>query len=405
MVKPSNYNKGMSNCNSCHQDPCGCNKCEPARYSCSFSIQADPHDKSTWLFNYCGQLHRIKIPKIYETCTNLSVDYSSSSLIYNGECGQDIITGSQLGSIINLDDLRDVEVPDADSCDILVYDPGCSDCGDGCKPRPAMWRNYHIPDAGDCEIPLHDDGYYRVLTKNDCGCIQECRLPAVPDGSIIINYVRDSVPDDPDFPWYYGCYNDTINLHLADNARYWFNMYDLEVTVNYGIQTVRPTAGENVNFRSLITPVVEGTEPNVSQLSSILQGAAATRDAGNNVIIPWGTISLRGTITFIVPKGKEAYLHHEFRLRTKTTGSHYWLVPEYDGKKVPDDIAGSVNKMPHNASRLNALQVVVRPARGINRFSPVADPIRGELDDPIDLIPNVPGDVPDDPWPEEPEEQ
>ena len=405
MVKPSNYNKGMSNCNSCHQDPCGCNKCEPARYSCSFSIQADPHDKSTWLFNYCGQLHRIKIPKIYETCTNLSVDYSSSSLIYNGECGQDIITGSQLGSIINLDDLRDVEVPDADSCDILVYDPGCSDCGDGCKPRPAMWRNYHIPDAGDCEIPLHDDGYYRVLTKNDCGCIQECRLPAVPDGSIIINYVRDSVPDDPDFPWYYGCYNDTINLHLADNARYWFGMYDLEVTVNYGIQTVRPTAGENVNFRSLITPVVEGTEPNVSQLSSILQGAAATRDAGNNVIIPWGTISLRGTITFIVPKGKEAYLHHEFRLRTKTTGSHYWLVPEYDGKKVPDDIAGSVNKMPHNASRLNALQVVVRPARGINRFSPVADPIRGELDDPIDLVPNVPGDVPDDPWPEEPEEE
>ena len=394
----------MSNCNTCNQNPCGCGGCEPARYSCGFDIQADPYDPSTWLFNYCGQLHRVKIPKISETCTNLSTDFSTASLIYNGECGQNIITGSQIGGLINLDDLRDVEVPDPDSCDLLVFDPGCTDCGDGCKPKPAMWRNYHIPDAGDCEIPLHDDGYYRVLVKNDCGCIKECRLPAVPDGSITINYIRDSVPDDPDYPWYYGNYNDTINLHLADNARYWFGMYDLEITVNYGVQTVRPTAGMNVNFRSLITPVVEGTEANVSQMSSILQGSASTRDAANNLILPWGTISLRGSITFIVPKGKEAYLHHEFRLRTKDTGSHYWISEEYDGKKVPDEIAGSVNLMPHNASRLNALQAVIRPCRGINRYSPTVDPIRQQLDAPIDLMPNVPGDIPDDPWPEEPEE-
>lgn len=399
----TSYNLGMSNCN-CNNNPCSCNRCEPARYSCGFDIQADPFDPSVWLVNNCGKMDRIEIPKIAETCTNLSTDFSTASLVYNSECGQNIIPGCQIGSLINLDCLRDVEVPDPDSCDLLVFDPGCTDCGDGCKPKPAQWRNYHIPDAGNCEIPLHEDGYYRVLIKDDCGCIKECRLPAVPDGSIAINYIRDSVPDDPDYPWYYGNYNDTINLHLADNAAYWFGMYDLEVTVNYGIQTVRPTAGMNVNFRSLITPVVDGTDPNVSQMSSILQGSASTRDAANNVILPWGTISLRGTITFIVPKGKEAYLHHEFRMRTKDTGSHYWIDSNYDGKKVPDDIAGSVNLMPHNASRLNALQAVIRPCRGINRYSPVVDAIREQLDAPVDLSPNVPGDVPDDPWPEEPEE-
>ena len=394
----------MSNCNKCNDNPCGCNECRPARYSCGFDIQVDPYDASTWLVNNCGVLHRVKIPKISETCTHLSTDFSAANLIYNGECGQDIISGSQLGELISLNDLRDVEAADADSCDILVFDPGCTDCGDKCKPKPAMWRKYHIPDAEDCEVELQSDGYYKVLIKDDCGCIRECRLPAVPDGSIAINYIRDSIPDDPDYPWYYGNYNDTINLHLAENAAYWFGKYDLEVTVNYGVQTVRPAAGENVNFRSLITPVVQGTEPNVSQMSSILQGSASTRDAANNVILPWGTISLRGTITFIVPKGKEAYLHHEFRMRTKTTGSHYWLVPEYDGKKVPDDIAGSVNLMPHNASRLNALQAVVRPCRGINRYNPTVDEIRSQLDAPVDLIPNVPGEFPDDPWPEEPEE-
>jgi hypothetical protein len=55
-------------------------------------------------------------------------------------------------------------------------------------------------------------------------------MPEGPEGSTTINYVRDSVPDDPDFPFYYGIYNDRINLYLAQNAPQWFNKYDLEIT-------------------------------------------------------------------------------------------------------------------------------------------------------------------------------
>lgn len=379
----------MSNCNKCGQDPCGCNRCEPARYSCNFSIQADPYDASTWLVNNCGGLHRVKIPKISETCTNLSTDFSTANLIYNGECGQSIISGRQLGELIDLDDLRDVEAEDADSCDLLVYDPGCADCGDGCKPKPAAWRNYHIPDAGDCEIEPDSDGYYHVLIKDDCGCIKECRLPVVPNGSSIINYVRDSVPDDPDFPWYYGNYNDTINLYLAQNFAQWFGKYDLEVTINYGVQCVRPVAGKNINWRSLIVPVVEGTEPNVEMMSSILQDDCTTRNLNNERVIPWGTKSLRGTFTFIVPKGKEAYLHHEFRMRTVESSANYWIDATYDGKIVPAEIAGQINTMPHNASRLHALQVIVKPASGVTSFDPVKDEDRTQLDAPVDLYPNI----------------
>lgn len=377
----------MSNCNSCHNDPCSCRGCEPARYSCGFNIQADPFDPSTWLFDFNGCLNRIKIPKISETCTNLSTNFSSASLIYNSECGQNVITGNQLGGLVSLDDLRDVEVPNADSCDLLVFDPGCTACGDGCKPKPAQWRNYHIPDAGDCEVEPDADGYYRVLVKDDCGCIRECRIPV--SGQIVIDWTRDSIPDDPDFPWYYGNYNDTINLYLAQNASKWFGKYDLEVTINYGVQTVRPAAGKNVNFRSLVVPVIEGMEARVDMQSSILQDDCSTRDNNNALMIPWGTKSLRGSLSFIVPKGKEASLHHEFRLRTKDTGSHYWLVPEYDGVRVPDDIAGSVNHMPHNASRLHALQVIIRPVKGTSTFSPVKDAERQKLDYPTDLYPNV----------------
>ena len=376
-----------NNCNRCGDDPCSCGGCKPARYSCDFSIQVDPFNPYVWLFDNCGKLSRVDIPKIPETCTHLSANFSAASLIYDGECGKDIITGHQLGQLINLDDLRDVDVADADSCDIMVFDPGCTACGDGCKPKPAMWRKYHIPDADQCEVEPDNDGYYHVLIKDDCGCIKECKIPVVPDGSAVINYIRDSVPDDPDYPWYYGCYNDTINLHLAQNVPQWFGKYDLEITVNYGIQAVKSTASRNVNFRSLMVPVVAGTSINVAKMSSILQDDTTYSASGPE--IPWASKSMRGSISFIVPKGKEAYLHHEYRLRTVDSHAAYYKNAAYDGKRVPDNIAGQIDTMPYNASRLNALQVIAKPARGVSNLNPVVDTERGQLDAPVDEYPNV----------------
>lgn len=353
---------------------------------------ANPYDPSVWNVTINGATKRVKIPKINETDTKLSTNYTSSSLIYNAEKHTDIITGAQLGALINLADLRDTNASNADSCDLLVFNPHCTECGDGCKPKNAMWTNYHIPDAGDCEIPLDDDGYYHVLVKDDCGCIRECRLPAMPNGSVQISYIRDSVPDDPDFPWYYGQYNDTINLHLSANAPVYFGKYDLEVTVNYGIQVVHSSVSPNTNFRSLLVPVVEGTEIDATMFSSILQ-AQSTTSFTNTPYIPWGTICLRGSLVFYVPKGKEASLHHEFRLRTKESvyPSGGYATNPLDGQKVPDDIAGHVDRMLYTGSRLNALQIVVKPARGTSNTHPVTDPDRSQLDPAVDVYPNVGG--------------
>lgn len=377
-------------CSSCGSDPCSCGGCKPAKYGCDFNIMANPYDPSIWNVTINGATTRVKIPKINETDTKLSTNYTSASLIYNAERHTDIITGEQLGALIRLEDLRDTETSNADSCDLLVYNPHCTDCGDGCAPKDARWTNYHIPDAGDCEIPLDDEGYYHVLIKDDCGCIKECRLPAIPDGSVQISYVRDSVPDDPDFPWYYGAYNDTINLHLRENAPVYFGKYDLEITVNYGIQVVHSSVSPNTNFRSLLVPNVEGTEIDATMFSSVLQ-AQSTTSFTNVPYIPWGTVCLRGSLVFYVPKGKEASLHHEFRLRTKESvyPSGGYATNPLDGQKVPDDIAGQVDKMLYTASRLNALQIVVKPARGTSNTHPVTDPERSQLDPAVDVYPNV----------------
>lgn len=303
-----------------------------------------------------------------------------------GDCESQIITGEQIGSLINLKDLRDVDAENPDACSLLVFNPGCGACP--CSPDEMMWKKYVIPDAGDCVMEPDDDGYYKVLKKTDCGCITECRLPVVPNGMISINYVRDSVPDDPDFPWYYGCYNDTINLHLAENASAYFGKYALKVTVNYGVQCILSDRCKNVNFRSLVVPVVAGsTVVNVEKEASILQGFAGFSTSTPE--IPWGSSSLRGSFSFIVPKGKEAYLHHEFRLRSQSSFPNYYTNATYDGVRVPDNIASQINQLPWNASRLNALQVIVEPTMGTSNMNPTVDAERAKLDDPVDEYPSL----------------
>lgn len=374
------------NCNNSCEDKCS-DTCRAAKYGCDFQILANPFDESIWNVTICGATTKVKIPKLSETDTKLSTSYGSKSLIYNAEKHTDIITGSQLGSIIDLGDLRDVDSANADSCDLLVFNPFCDECGDGCKPKVAHWTKYHIPDAGDCEVPVDEEGYYHVLIKDDCGCIKECKIPVVPNGSIAISYIRDSVPDDPDYPWYYGAYNDTINLHLRENAPEYFGKFDLEVTVNYGIQVVHSTASPNTNFRSLLVPVAEGSTVNPSMFSSTLQAQSTT--SLDSPSIPWGTVCLRGSLVFYVPKGREASLHHEFRLRTKESiyPSGGYATNPLDGQKVPDDVAGHVDRMLYTGSRLNALQIVVKPANGSSNTSPVVDPIRGQLDPAVDVYP------------------
>ena len=376
--------KGMI-CNECSNkfDSCGHN-CHPARYGCEFDVQANPFDASVWNVTLNGATTRVKIPKLNETDTKLSANFSSASLIYNAEKHTDILTGAQLGGLISLKDLRDLSATNANSCDLLVYHPYCSECGEGCSPKDAKWEAYHIPSTSNTAT-VDSDGYYHVLGKTDCGCIEEMKLPVVPSGMISLDYMRDSVPDDPDFPWYYGCYNDTINLHLADNAPQYFNKYALKVTVNYGVQCILSEVCPNYNFRSLVVPVIAGQEIDVQKEASILQGFCGYKADGERSI-PWGSQSLRGSFSFLVPKGKEAYLHHEWRIRTGGSFPNYYT-GAWDGQKVPA-AETQLNTVLHPASRLHALQVIIEPTVGASNFTPSADPVRDQLDAPVDAYPN-----------------
>lgn len=268
-----------------------------------------------------------------------------------------------------------------DNCSLLMFSPSC-------VAPTGEWQGYQIPDAGDCVMTPDDNGYYKVLKKDDCGCPVECKLPVMPPGMTMLNYQRDSVPDDPDFPWYYGCYNDKINLHLQENAPQYFGKYDLKVTIHYGVQAIKSDRYNfNYNWRSLVVPVVDGGTIEVRYASSILQNWAMSGSFANSTKdVPWGTSSLRGSFSFIVPKGKEAYLHHEFRVITTDVALNdppYKYSSTYDGKRVPQ-AETAFNSALWPASRLNALQVIIEPTQGSTDYHPTADAYRDQLDAPVD---------------------
>ena len=264
-----------------------------------------------------------------------------------------------------------------DNCSLLVFSPSC-------VAPTGEWQAYSIPDAGTCTMEPDSNGYYKVLRKNDCGCIEECRLPVMPAGMTALNYQRDSVPDDPDFPWYYGCYNDRINLHLAENAPNYFNKYDLKVTVNYGVQAIKSDRYNfNYNWTSRVVPVINGEETMTQYAASCLQNWAMAGSISGGRDIPWGTSELRGSFSFIVPKGKEAYLHHEYRIRTTDSFPDYKINSAYDGKIVPQ-AETALNASLWPASRLHALQVIIEPTQGSTDYNPTADEYRSQLDAPED---------------------
>lgn len=398
---------------SCSKCGSPCNNCNPCQDTCEKACCKNPCLQ--WGFDDCflrarcadgtelNPLNLCEWLDEHETCTSFRLvpnGEGGSYMEYLNECDEsqkiyvcDFLSLGELNCLGDVKIISDREDGKANPCDILVMDPGCDD---PCSPTRGKWTNYHIPSAGDCVMQPDADGYYKVLTMNECGCIEECKMKMMPDH--VSMFLRDSVPDDPDFPWYYGIYNERINLYLAQNAPEYFGQVPLFVTVNYGIQVTRPSKGCNVNFRSLVAPLIEGQTSDaeirtaVSQYGSILQSDASSIHADNlnpgsdgaaNVWkrgIPWGTVSMRGSLSFIVPTGKEAYLHHELRFlsvdsinRTDAQGRVYYHTTQWDGQRVPQNIAEQLNKMETNASRLNALQIMVRPIFGNYRTDPVVD--------------------------------
>lgn len=135
---------------SCYDSTNCCDPCKnPASYDCQFDISVAPFDSSTWFITWCGKVHKVKVPKMNETDTKLSADYSNATLNYQAEKHTDIITGEQLGNLINIGDLRDVDANydfEANCAELIYHRYG--ECGQGCRSLEDKWGTFALDDDG-----------------------------------------------------------------------------------------------------------------------------------------------------------------------------------------------------------------------------------------------------------------
>lgn len=139
-------------CVSCRKDkkcpsPCGC--AEPV-----FSIEAMPDDPTTLRFNINGKSVWYDFEPVIkdgETCTTLNVNTTDRTLEYNGECSEQVIHARELGSILHLADLGDVDASTINDNGILNYRKD-ADCGEGCEGIANGWVSTNPVEVGGSSL-------------------------------------------------------------------------------------------------------------------------------------------------------------------------------------------------------------------------------------------------------------
>lgn len=123
----------MTCCNDCNnkcESPCGCAK--PI-----FSIEALDSDPTTLRFNVNGKsvwYDFEPVVKAGETCTALNIDAVNRTLNYHGECSDQTISAKELGQVLHLGDLGDVDENSITDNGILNYRRS-ADCGENCESK------------------------------------------------------------------------------------------------------------------------------------------------------------------------------------------------------------------------------------------------------------------------------
>lgn len=133
-------------CNNCHNPcvECRCGKKCKNTCGCSepvFSIEAMPDDPSLLRFNVNGKSVWYDFEPVVadaQTCTTLTVDVVNRVLNYHGECGDYTISANELGNILHLADIGDVDANSIDEYGILNYRKD-SNCGEGCEGISNGW--------------------------------------------------------------------------------------------------------------------------------------------------------------------------------------------------------------------------------------------------------------------------
>ena len=136
-------------CNECNERKSPCGYPEPV-----FSVEAMPDDPTVLRFNVNGKSVWYDFEpaiKAGETCTTLNIDAINRTLNHHGECEDQAISAKELGSIIHLGDLGDVDADSITDNGILNYRK-TGDCGEGCEGVGDGWVSSNPIEVGQTSL-------------------------------------------------------------------------------------------------------------------------------------------------------------------------------------------------------------------------------------------------------------
>ena len=171
----------MNNCcDPCKKkccDPCGC----PLRVLSICEISDQPGVLEFDLDGHPVQFDFSDLVARTQTDTHLRLDTAHRTLRYDAERHTNNITASQLGSILHIADLGDVDITGVTNNSLLAYQKN-SDCGRNCDGIENTWYAFnsdeHLEDSAKTimvfaddgapkalQTPLHTDQYYSLMWR------------------------------------------------------------------------------------------------------------------------------------------------------------------------------------------------------------------------------------------------
>lgn len=113
-----------------------------------FSAEPEPTNPAIIRFNIDGQsvfVDFTSVVKGAETDTSLTADAIARVLNYVAEKHTDTIAASELGAILHLADIGDVDISNVGDNSLLVYQKD-ADCGEGCEGINNSWVGWNAED-------------------------------------------------------------------------------------------------------------------------------------------------------------------------------------------------------------------------------------------------------------------
>lgn len=168
-------------CNRCHKDPCGCPKD-------ILSVTHPYNDFTTWMFSLGGLTTSVDFRPLVQygqTDTRIVTDTAKRLLRYMAENHTDVITADELGRVLHLGDLGDVDMTEVRDNSLLFYskDPNC---GSGCQGKDDGWKGWSALDAES-----QGSSFYYPMGFDSTGKPKTVSTPNHPEVTQLLGWKRD----------------------------------------------------------------------------------------------------------------------------------------------------------------------------------------------------------------------